>query len=147
MTKLTAGPVGVGSVFRTKELPPRNTPWFMKVFWPLLGKLMGVMDYTEAEIMALEPNRRVAWKAALPKKNGDFFAKAEWEINLAHQGEDTLVTQGVHFQFFGKMAERMDPEKPAQDVGEETAANLAQLKSIVEARTASAAAPNQVAFT
>ena len=147
MTKISDGPVGVGSVFRTKEQPPRTMPWVMKLIFPLLGKLMGSMDYTEAEITALDSNRHVTWKAEAPLKKGGFLAKAEWEINLEPQGEDTLVTQGVHFQFFGKMAERMDAEKLAQDVGKETAANLAQLKTIMETQVAQAAAPNQVAFT
>lgn len=146
MLKISDGPVGVGSVFRTKERPPRNLPWVMKLIFPTLGKLIGSMGYTEAEITALEPNRRVAWKAAAPLKKGGFMAKADWEIYLESQGGGTLVTQGVHFQMFGKMAERMDPEKMAQDTGEETAANLGQLKSIMEANTAQSTNPDRAAF-
>jgi len=146
ITKITDGPVGVGSVFRTKERPPRNTPWLMKMFFPLLGKLMGGTGYTEAEITALDTNRRVAWTATAPKKKGGLNAKAEWVINLEPQGAETRVTQGVHFQLLGKMVERMDPEKLSQQCGEEMATNLAYLKTVLETQSAQSGAANWPAF-
>ena len=132
MTQLTAGPVGVGSIFRTKEQTASNASLFIKIFGPLMVKLMGTTGYTEAEIIALEPNKRVAWSAKAPLKKGGLFAKAKWEINLEPHRDGTQVTQGVHFQLLGKMGERMDPEKLAQDTGEEMATNLTHLKTIIE---------------
>lgn len=146
ITKITEGPVGVGSVFWTKEKPPRNTPWVMKMLFPLLGKLMGGTGYTEAKITALETNRRVAWTAIAPKKKGGLNAKAEWEINLEPQGGGTRVTQGVYFQLLGKMVANMDPGKLSQQSGEEMAANLAYLKTVLETQSAQSGAANRPAF-
>jgi len=146
MSKMTDGPVGVGSVFRTKEQAPSNAPWVFKFFGPLLAKLFGTTGYTEAEITVLEPNRRVAWTARAPLKKGGNFAKAEWEINLASEGEGTRVTQGMHFHLLGKMGERINPEKSAQDAREEMAVNLSRLKTIVETQTKQGTASNRVAL-
>lgn len=136
MTKLTEGPVGVGSIFRAKEQTQRDMSWLMKKIFPLLGKLMGVADYTEAEITALDPERRVAWKAQAPLKKGGFLAKTEWEIDLKPRGDMTEVAQRVHFRFFSKMSERMNMETAAAQTGEEMEQNLAHLKEIVEGRMA-----------
>jgi len=146
MTKITDGPVGVGSVFRTKEQPPSKMSWVMRLIFALLGKLMGSAGYTEAEITALEHNKRVAWTAKAPLKNGSLLAKAAWEINLAPKGDGTLVTQGVHFQFLHKMGERMDTEKSAKDGAEEMARNLAYLKTIVETQASRGTETNRPAF-
>lgn len=146
MTKLTDGPVGVGSVFRTKEQPTSSTSWLLKPLVPLVTVLFGGTGYTEAEITTLEPNRRVAWKAAAPKKKGGFFARSEWELRLESRDEATLITQWVHLEFLGKMGERMNPETAAVRTGEEMEHNLAILKEIMEAQTASGKAPNRPAF-
>ena len=146
ITKITNGPVGVGSVFRAKEKPPRNTSRLMKMIFPVLGKLMGGTGYTEAEITALDRNRRVAWTAIAPNKKGGVNARAEWEIDLEPQAEGTRVTQRVHFQLLGKMVANMDPEKLSQQTGEEMAANLAYLKSVLETQSAPSGAANRPAF-
>ena len=135
MTKLTDGPVGVGSVFRTKEQPAGNTFWLLKLLWPLVTQLVGVADYTEAEITTLEPNRRVAWKATAPLKKGGLQARSEWELCLESRENATLITQWVHLEILGKMGERMNPETAAAQTGEEMEHNLARLKEIVEAQT------------
>lgn len=145
MAKSTAGPVGVGSVFRSKEGPPRNSPWLMKLIFPWLGKLMGTTGYTEAEITALDPNRRVAWTANAPLKKGGHLASAEWEICLEPQGQGTRVVQRVHFQALGMMA-RMDPEKLSQQVGEEMATNLNRLEAILKPRAKELRSSSQPAF-
>jgi len=146
MTKITDGPVRVSSVFHTTERTPSNMSWLMKKIFPLMSKLMGVADYTEAEITALEPERRVAWKAQAPLKNGGFVAKTEWEIDLASQGQATKIVQRVHFRFFNKMSERMNMETAAAQTGEEMAQNLARLKQIVEAQAATENATGRPAF-
>ena len=71
ITKVTDGPLDVGTVFRTEERPAGTAPWIMrKVMAPLMLKLVGFQGYTEAEITALEPGRRLAWTAAAPLKGG-----------------------------------------------------------------------------
>jgi uncharacterized protein YndB with AHSA1/START domain len=146
MTKITHGPVGIGSVFRTKEGPPRNTPWLMRMIFPLLGKLMGGTGYTEAEITALDRNRRVAWTATAPTKKGGLNAKAEWEIRLEAHDEGTRIIQRVHFQLLAKMVANMDSEKLSQQCGEEMAINLAYLKTVLETQSAQSGAANRPAF-
>lgn len=146
MTKLTDGPVDVGSVFRTKEQASSSLPWILKLIWPLLGKITGSAGYTEAEITALEPDRRITWKAKAPLKNGSLMARSEWEIQLERQDEGTLVTQSVHFEFLGKMGERTNADMAAKQTGEEMGRNLARLKEIVEARTANENGSGRAAF-
>ena len=64
------------------------------------------------------------------------MARSEWEIHLEKRDEGILVTQSVHFEFLGKMGERINPETAAAQTGEEMGRNLARLKEIVQARTA-----------
>lgn len=146
MTQITAGPVGVGSVFRTKERTTRETSWLMKLLFPWLGRLMGTTGYTEAEITALDTNRRVAWTATAPLKKGGLFAAAAWEIRFEPHGAGTRVTQRVDFQLLGKMVVKMDPDTLSQQTGAEMDANLAQLKAILESPAGAQAARNQPAF-
>ena len=146
MTKLTDGSVDVGSVFRTKEQASSNQPRILRLIWPLLGKITGSAGYTEAEITALEPDRRVTWKATAPLKNGSLMARSEWEIHLEKRDEGILVTQSVHFEFLGKMGERINPETAAAQTGEEMGRNLARLKEIVQARTATENVSGRTAF-
>jgi uncharacterized membrane protein len=143
MTKITEGPVGVGSVFHTTEQTPRDMPWLMKKVFPLLGKLLGTTGYTEAEITALDPERRVAWKAQAPLKKGGFVAKTEWEIDLESQGEATKVTQQVHFRFFTK---GVNAESAAAQTSDEMERNLARLKEIVEDQKVTENASGRAAF-
>ena len=144
MTKLTEGPVGVGSVFRTIEQTPSNMSGFMRIIFPLMGMVLGVAGYTEAEITALEPNRRAAWKAAAPLKKGGFIMKAEWEIVLEPQGEATQVTQRFHYMPQGKISP--NPESAALTTGEEVTRNLKRLKGIVEKQTAPKSVSSQPAI-
>jgi hypothetical protein len=118
----------------------------MRRLFPLIGKIIGAEDYTLAEITALEPNRRVAWKAELPLKNGGIGAATDWEIRLQPQGGATFVTQWVHFRFYGSFAARVNPQTAAQQAGDEMAANLAQLKTILEAQPVEQPAVTQAAL-
>ena len=146
MTKVTDGPVAVGSVFRTKEQAASNLPWLLRLLWPLLEDLFGGTGYTEAEITALEPNSRVAWTGAVPTRKGGFTVKAEWEIRLESQGEATQVTQWFHLKFLGKMGERMNPETTARMTGEEVARNLTRFKELIEMQTDQGKAAYRPAF-
>ena len=80
MVQTSKGAIGVGSTFRTTEQLPEDVPWLLlHVTIPIFNTFLGLKPYTEAEITALEPGKRVAWKAAAPKRKG-YMMKAEWEI-------------------------------------------------------------------
>lgn len=139
ITKLSDGPVDVGTVFRAEEQPPRKQPWLVrKVMFPIMLRFVGSTGYTEAEITALEPGRRLAWEASAPLKDGSTFMKADWEILLEPQNGATLVRQRYHYKPQHGLAKRIESEQAARSTAEEVAANLARLKDIVEARIAAA---------
>jgi uncharacterized protein YndB with AHSA1/START domain len=139
ITKVTDGPMDVGTVFRTEERPPGKVPWIIrKVVMPLMLRFAGFQGYTEAEITALEPGRRLAWKAAAPLQNGGYFMKADWEILLEPQNGGTLVRQRYHYKPEHVLAKGAESERGVKSTVEEVDANLARLKEIVERRTAGA---------
>ncbi len=129
ITKTSDGPIGVGSTFRTREQIQAVAPWFVKALMKVLPPTI-----TESEVTAMEPGQRLAWKAALPTRNG-YSMKAEWEILLEAQGEATKVTQRYHFMPQTKIGDRMGTKGFASLVGREVAANLEKLKGTVEGRT------------
>ncbi len=132
MTKITDGPISVGSVFRAREDPPSTTSWFMtKVMFPVMSMIMGVKGYTQAEITAMEPDQRLAWKASAPARNGDMM-RAEWEIVLEPQSAGTKVTQRFQFMPQQKMVDKMANDDLAQQIGDEVARNLELLKTKME---------------
>jgi uncharacterized protein YndB with AHSA1/START domain len=146
LTRLTEGPAGAGTRYRTKEQPVREMSWLMRRLFPLIGKMIGAEDHTVAEITALEPNRRVAWKAELPLKKGGVGAATDWEIRLEPQGEGTRVTQWVYFRFYGALGKRVDPQTAERQAGDEMAANLAELKTLLETQPGPGTATSQPAL-
>lgn len=137
ITKVSGGPIDVGTVFRAEEQPPGNAPWIVRnVMLPLMMRFLGWKGYTEAEITALEPGRRLAWEAALPLKGGDYFMKADWEILLEPQNGSTRVRQRYHYKPQHGLAKRAESEQSAKSTAEEVDGNLARLKEILEGRAA-----------
>lgn len=137
VTKVTEGPVDVGAIFRAKERPPGKAPWIIRRFMlPVMLKLVGWKGYSTAEITALEPGQRLAWTAAVPLKNGNYWMKADWEIRLEPQNGATRVIQRYHYKPQHQIARSMGSERPAKGAAEEVDANLARLKEILEARAA-----------
>jgi len=137
ITKVSDGPVDVGTVFRAEERPPGKAPWIVrKVILPVMMRLLGGKGYTEAEITALEPGRRLAWEAALPIRGGDYFMKADWEILLEPRNGGTLVRQRYHYKPQHNLAKNAESEEMAQSTAEEVDENLARLKEILEGRAA-----------
>ena len=133
MEKLTDGPVGVGTRFRTYESPPSNTNWFMaNVMFPVMGMMVGVKGYTEAEITEMVLNEGIKWKANAPIRDGDMM-RAEWGIGLESVDEGTKVTQRFHFMPQHPMAQRMASDSMTKEIGDEVAKNLEKLKSIMTA--------------
>lgn len=132
ISKLSEGPIDVGTVFRTEEQPPGEAPWILrKIMIPVMMKLVGWKGYTEAEITALEPGRRLAWKAVAPLKSGDYWMKMDWEFLLEPQSGATRVRQRYHIKPQHKLAKNMG-DRAAEGMSKEVDANLARLKEILE---------------
>ncbi len=138
MTALQNGPTQVGSRYRTEEGNPRNMPLGQKMMFammrPLLKVIYGVDGYTEAEVVALEDQRRVAWKARLPsRKKGDLM-RMNWEIRLQAENGGTVVTQQCEIAPpDSSPMKAMVNDDLAQQSKAEVAANLQRLKFIAEA--------------
>jgi len=130
ITKVSEGPVGVGSVFHTKEKLPGDLSWLMrKVFSPILMKIVGSKDYTAAEITAMDPGERLAWKSWQPIRGGDRALEVDWEISLESQNGGTRVTQRSHWVSKHPMS---DPTMLEDSVKNGVANNLNKLKEILE---------------
>ena len=134
ITKVSEGPIEVGTIFRSEERPPGQAPWIMrKVMLPLMLKAVGFQGYTEAEITALEPNRSLAWTAAAPLKGGGYWMKMDWELLLEPQNGATRVSQRYQIMPEHRLMKMMGAQA-AEGFGLEVEAGLAQLKEIVEGR-------------
>lgn len=67
----------VGATFQTQEGPPpvalrQKLPM---MFHFLAGVLSGAKTYSRAEITGLEPNRRIAWQAGIPKRSSSIITR------------------------------------------------------------------------
>jgi len=138
---LTEGSIDVGSQFQTHEQTASNIKFGQKVMFSLMGPIMklmyGTQDYTVAEITALEPNKRVAWKARAPTAKKWDLMRMNWEILLQSNGNGTDVTQRCEIAPPDESpAARMLNEDMARQGREEATANLMRLKSILEGRAA-----------
>ena len=133
VTPLAPGQTGVGATFKTAEGPPPVGRWatvrMMTHF--MAGVLGGAKPYSEATITALEPPRRIAWGAGVPKGAG-FFNRAEWEFLLEPRGGGTYLTQRFHWQPQSAGAERMLSAAGLEGLRAAVAASLAQLKQRLE---------------
>lgn len=98
VTQVTAGNIGVGTVFQTQESAPPvaflRKLSMMRHF--IAGLISGTKPYSEAEITALEPGHRIAWKAGL-RKGAGWFNRAEWEFILQPHGEGTQLVQRFRY--------------------------------------------------
>jgi uncharacterized protein YndB with AHSA1/START domain len=101
--QVSEGPIGVGARFHAREsAPPVSLIRQLKsMAFFMAGLVTGTRPFSEAEITALEPDRRIAWVGRLARRQGD-FNRAEWEIVLEPQPGGTLLTQ--RFQYFPQTA-------------------------------------------
>jgi uncharacterized membrane protein len=129
----SGGPIGVGATFQTQEGPPPVTfgQKLSMMFYFLTGVLSGAKTYSRAEITGLEPNRRIAWKAGVPKGNG-YFNLAHWELLLEPQGQATRLTQRFTYQPQNGLAQRMVDAAGANGLEQACAVSLGQLKQRLE---------------
>jgi hypothetical protein len=123
----------VGTVFKAQEGAPPVTPGrkarMMLQF--VLGVLGGAKSYSEARITALEPARRIAWQAGIPKGDG-FFNQADWEFALEAQGAATHLTQCFHWKPQNPTAERMVSAAGVEGLRSAVAVSLLELKRLLE---------------
>jgi uncharacterized protein YndB with AHSA1/START domain len=141
VTQISDGPVGVGTRFRAREQTPKTVPIPMKLMFPVMLRFFGIERHTEAELTELEPGRKLAWKASASRRNGEYWMRAEWELELAGEGEGgTRVTQRFRFLPEHPRAQSMmaDAERNSAVIGKEVSANLEQLKQTLESGSATA---------
>jgi hypothetical protein len=135
-----AGPgkagVGVGTVFRTQEGPP-PVRWHQKVRmmgYFMAGLVSGAKGYSEARITALEPDKRIAWEAGIPKGEG-YFNFAEWEFVLNGEGDGTWLTQRFHYRPQHRLAAGMMGTAGVAGIERACAVSLGRLKGVLEGAT------------
>jgi len=133
VSQVTPGPIGVGTIFRTQEGPP-PVPLLTKVRMMrhfIAGLLSGAKPYSRAEITALEPGQRIAWRAGVPRGEG-YFNLAEWEFILQPQGEATRLVQRFCYKPQEAGAARMVGAAGVAGITRACAVNLARLKTVAE---------------
>src|SRR5262245_57031010 len=133
VSQVTPGPIAVGTIFRTQEGPPPvpvlTRLRMMRHF--VGGLLSGAKPYSQAEITALVPGQRIAWRAGIPRGAG-YFNLAEWEFILQPQGEATRLTQRFCYNPQAPGAARMVGVAGADGIPQACAINLAHLKAAAE---------------
>jgi len=129
----SGGPIQIGTTFKCQEGPPPVTfgQKLRMMFYFLTGVLSGAKTYSRAEITGLESNRRIAWKAGVPKGDG-YFNRAHWELLLESQGQATHLTQRFTYQPQNGVAQRMIDLAGSSGIEQACAVSLAQLKQCLE---------------
>lgn len=142
--KVSAGPIAVGTVFRAQEWAPPvslGRRLLASVFF-VVGLAQGSRPYSEAEVTALEPGRRIAWVGRVRRRGGE-FNRAEWEVLLEATSGGTRLTQ--RFRYFPQTAAArgmLGSLGGAAGIERGCAVNLARLKRVLEQRGASPPAPS-----
>ena len=133
VVQITPGAAGVGAAFKASEGPP-PVAWGQKVNMMVhfvRGVLGGAKPYSEATITALDPPRRIAWRAGVPKGDA-FFNLAEWEFLLEPRGAATVLTQRFTWKPQNPTAERMVRAAGVEGLQGAVAASLMELKRRLE---------------
>lgn len=135
--QVSPGQIDVGTVFKAQEsAPPLPTPRKLQMMlFFVAGLISGTKPNSEAEITALEPGKRIAWRAGLRKGDG-WFNQAQWELILEPQAESTRVTQRFHYMPQTATAERMVGAAGEGGIAQACDVSLQQLKRVLEARAA-----------
>jgi len=133
VTLTSEEPIKVGTTFKTQEGPPPVKPGTkLKMMLHFLsGVLSGAKPYSEARITALEPNRRIAWEAWIPKSN-QYFSFVEWEIIIEPQGTASRLTQQFRYDPPDPGGKRMIGAAGVSGLESAMAVNLAHLKHHLE---------------
>lgn len=140
VSQITAGPIGVGTIFRCQEGPPPvsllTKVRMMRHF--IAGLLSGAKPYSQAEITELAPGQRIAWRAGVPRGEG-YFNLAEWEFLLQPQSEATRLIQRFCYRPQTTGAARMIGTAGVDGITRACAVNLARLKTVAEQNLAESA--------
>ena len=139
VSQVSQGQIGVGTIFRAQEGPP-PVPLMKKLnmmIYFIAGLTSGAKPYSEAEITALEPGRRIAWRAGIPKGSG-YFNLAEWEFILQPQAQATRIIQRFRYLPQTPSAARMVGAAGEGGIEKACAASLGRLKTVLEQRVAQA---------
>jgi uncharacterized membrane protein len=134
VTATTTGPMRVGSRFQADEgVPPVSLGRTLKAMMAFMrGMLGGAKSYSEAEITALEPGRRIAWTGKVSGKTSD-FNRSEWEVVLEPLGSTTRLTQRFRYMPQTEAAHQMLQALGETDgIRQASLTNLAQLKNKLE---------------
>jgi hypothetical protein len=135
VTKITAGPVQVGTRFKTAEGPPPVSPFvklnMMRGF--IRGVLSGAKSYSIAEITALEPTRSICWSAGIPLGDG-FFNRADWEFTFLPRRDGTQLTQCFRYLPQTSAAEQMVGAAGVNGIQQACSVNLQNLKQVMESQ-------------
>jgi uncharacterized membrane protein len=132
--KISAGPIEVGTRFRANEgsppvSPPRRAA---SIVFFIVGLLRGAQAYSQAEITALEPNRRIAWVAWVAGRKGE-FNRAEWDIVLTPRDSGTEIKQ--HFRYLPQTQEAaamLEVLGGSRGIAAASESNLGRLKLLLE---------------
>jgi uncharacterized membrane protein len=133
--QVSDGELQVGSRFRAREWPPPVSPLrrVASMLFFVLGLARGAEPYSEAEITALEPGRRIAWVARVPRGRG-YFNQAEWDVLIsADANGGTRVSQRFCYTPGSAAARRMVAALGAgRGIAAACAVNLGNLKLVLE---------------
>jgi uncharacterized membrane protein len=141
VTQLSPGQVTVGTTYRSEESAPpvSSLTKIRMMFFFVAGLISGSKPYSEAEITALEPGKRIAWVAGIRKGDG-WFNRAQWELILEPQGGATRLTQRFCYMPQTPTAARMIGAAGAEGIAQACNVSLQRLKKVVEARVANGVA-------
>jgi uncharacterized protein YndB with AHSA1/START domain len=133
VSQITPGAIGVGTIFRAQEGPP-PVPLLTKLRMMrhfIFGLLSGAKPYSQAEITALEPGQRIAWRAGIPRGAG-YFNLAEWELILQPQGQATRLIQRFCYRPQALGAARMIAAAGVGGIEQACTVNLVRLQAVAE---------------
>lgn len=132
----TSGAVAPGTRFRALEgSPPVGFGARLKsMLFFIAGLVQGSRPYSEAEIVALEPDRRISWVGWIRRGQGT-FNRVEWEIHLQPSGGGTRLVQHFVYQPQNGAARGMVAALGnAPGIERACAVNLNQLKARLESQ-------------
>lgn len=132
---LEKGNTGIGAKFRTLEFTPPTSlrRALAATLQYTLGVFKGVAPMSICEITALEPLQRIAWVGYLAQGQHGIFNRAEWELLLEAQGNNTCVTQRFCYLPQTARARKMLAALgDSNGITKSCSVNLGKLKQVLE---------------
>lgn len=141
---LEKGNIGVGAKFRTLEFTPPTSlgRTLAATLQYTLGVFKGVAPMSICEITALEPLQRIAWVGYLTQGRNGMFNRAEWELLIEAQGDNTCVTQRFCYLPQNARARKMLASLgDGKGIAESCLVSLEKLKQVLEHQAATKPTP------